>query len=176
MVSNGYRLPRRGNTKDQANHDGYSRLSDGDADSFWKSNPYLDAFYTGEENALYPQWVLIDFRKDVPVEALRILWAEPYAVDYEVQYWEGGPAEYYKDMLRGRWRDFPKGQIAGASGGDALLRLSDAPIKTHYIRILLKGLREPLRRGRQMCATGSASPSASFTQAFSTQTATLPMR
>ncbi len=138
QVSNGYRLPRRGNTKDQANHDGYSRLSDGDLESFWKTNPYLDAFYTGEDNALYPQWVLVNFRKDVPVNALRILWAEPYAVDYDVQYWEGEPAEFYKDMLRGRWRMFPKGQIAGAVGGDALIRLSDTPIKTNTIRILLK--------------------------------------
>ncbi len=138
QVSNGYRLPRRGNTKDQANHDGYSRLSDGDPESFWKSNPYLDAFYTGEDNALYPQWVLINFRKDVPVNALRILWAEPYAVDYDVQYWEGEPAEYYKDMLRGRWRMFPHGEVKGAVGGDALLRLSDTPIKSAYIRILLK--------------------------------------
>lgn len=138
MVSNGYRLPRRGNTKDQANHDGYSRLSDGDPQSFWKSNPYLDAHYTGEDDALYPQWVLINFRKAVPIDALRILWAEPYAIDYDVQYWEGGPAEFYKDMLRGRWRMFPEGQIAGASGGDVTLRLSDAPIKTNYIRILLK--------------------------------------
>ena len=138
QVSNGYRLPRRGNTKDQANHDGYSRLSDGDPESFWKSNPYLDAFYAGEDNALYPQWVLINFRKDVPVNALRILWAEPYAVDYDVQYWEGEPAEYYKDMLRGRWRMFPYGEVKGAVGGDALLRLSDTPIKSAYIRILLK--------------------------------------
>ena len=138
QVSNGYKLPRRGNTKDQANHDGYSRLSDGDSESFWKSNPYLDAFYTGEDNALYPQWVLINFRKDVPIDALRILWAEPYAVDYDVQYWEGEPAEYYKDMLRGRWRMFPEGQITGARGGDALLRLGDTPIKTNIIRILLK--------------------------------------
>ena len=138
LMTNGYQLPRRGNTKDQANHDGYSRLSDGDTGSFWKSNPYLDAFYTGEDNALHPQWVLINFRKTVAVEALRILWGEPYATDYEVQYWEGEPAEFYKDMLRGRWRAFPKGRIAGASGGDAFLRVSDAPVRTTCIRILLK--------------------------------------
>jgi hypothetical protein len=138
MVSNGYRLPRRGNTRDQANHDGYSRLSDGDTGSFWKSNPYLDAFYTGEDNALYPQWALINFRKDEDIQALRILWAEPYAADFDIQYWEGEAAEFYKDMLRGRWRNFPNGQIRGAAGGDALLRLSDAPVRTTYIRILLK--------------------------------------
>ncbi|MGO9485969.1 MAG: discoidin domain-containing protein [Rhodomicrobium sp.] len=136
--TNGYRLPRRGNTHDQANHDGYSRLDDGDETSFWKSNPYLDEHFTGEENARNPQWVLINFERDVGVDGLRILWGEPFATEYEVQYWEGAPAEFYKDMLRGRWRPFPKGKIGTGTGGDVLLRLSDAPVRTRYLRILLK--------------------------------------
>ena len=89
LSSYGYKLPRRGNTHDQANHDGYSRLDDDDEASFWKSNPYLDAHFTGEDNALNPQWVLINFEKEVNVQGLRILWGEPFAIDYEVQYWQG---------------------------------------------------------------------------------------
>ncbi|MBI4724155.1 MAG: discoidin domain-containing protein [Rhodomicrobium sp.] len=138
LLSNGYRLPRRGNTEDQANNDGYSRLSDGDEASFWKSNPYLDGHFTGEDNATNPQWVLINFRNASDIQGLRILWGEPFATDYEVQFWDGDPAEYYKDMLKGRWRAFPKGVVKGGTDGDTLLRLSDRPVRTPYVRIVLK--------------------------------------
>ncbi len=91
-----------------------------------------------EDNDKNPQWVLINFEKEVPVQALRILWGEPFATQYEVQYWEGEAAEFYKDMLRGRWRPFPKGLIEDSTGGGPLLRLSNAPVRTHYVRIVLK--------------------------------------
>ncbi|WCI08176.1 hypothetical protein PJ267_17205 [Arthrobacter sp. OVS8] len=73
-ASQGYRLPRRGNTIDQAKNDGYSRLTDGDPTTFWKSNPYLDSHFTGEADDLNPQWIMAAFRHSFPIDTLRFDW------------------------------------------------------------------------------------------------------
>jgi F5/8 type C domain len=91
-LSYGYRLPRRGNTIDQANNDGYSRISDGDENSFWKSNPYLDPYFTGENDEAHPQWIAIDLGKVRPVNSIRIQWGTPYARQFQVDILAVGPA------------------------------------------------------------------------------------
>ena len=77
--SYGYSLPHRGFTRNGGTEfDGYSRLDDGDIDSYWKSNPYLTSEFTGESDALHPQWMVIALDKKQSVNAIRIRWAEPF--------------------------------------------------------------------------------------------------
>lgn len=135
-VSRGYRLPRRGNTIDQADDDGYSRLTDGDASSFWKSNPYLDKRYTGDEREARPQWVVIDFGKLQDIDAAKILWGAPYAKRFEFQYWVSDVSDFQLTE-DGEWRNFTNGSISGADGASVLVRLADAAVQTRYVRILL---------------------------------------
>src|ERR1700675_4215017 len=42
----GYSLPHRGNTRSDSAQGKYSRLTDGDAATYWKSNPYLTKRFT----------------------------------------------------------------------------------------------------------------------------------
>lgn len=143
LASYGYRLPRRGSTFDQAGNDGYSRLADGDETTFWKSNPHLDARFTGEDDGLHPQWVLIDLGARRAVNALRILWGEPHAVRYEVQYWDGRDTDSLNDLGEGVWRPFADGRVAEGQGGDALLRLGGSPTPVRFVRILLSASSGP---------------------------------
>jgi F5/8 type C domain len=129
----GYSLPHRGNTRNGGANQGFSRLTDGNLSTYWKSNPYLSEKFTGEGDARHPQWIVIDFGTPQEISALRIVWADPYATKYLVQYWVGEDA-----MLKptaGIWTQFPFGEITAAKGGTVTLRLSTEPIKTRFLRI-----------------------------------------
>jgi len=132
MISWGYNLPRRGNTIDNANNAGYSRLDDGDPETFWKSNPYLDPHFTHQPAR--PQWAIIELEAPTEIDTARISWADPYAVRYQVQYWTGRD-EYDPS---GRWTAFPGGTVVHGAGGEASLRLSPRPIRTHFLRIWME--------------------------------------
>lgn len=138
-LSYGYELPRRGNTIDQANDEGYSRLDDGDRESFWKSNPYLSREFTGESDSRHPQWIVIEFAAPETINAVRLLWGEPFARRYRIQY--GGFDDVSDIALnpRGTWRDFPHGIVAESANPnrEGLVCLSQKRIRTRWLRILM---------------------------------------
>jgi hypothetical protein len=101
----GYSLPHRGNTRSDAAQGKYSRLTDGDPTTYWKSNPYLTKQFTGEEGSRNPQWIVIDFGTTQDIDAIRIAWANPYARKYAVQYWTGEDA--FGKPTAGAWTLFP---------------------------------------------------------------------
>jgi F5/8 type C domain len=129
----GYSLPHRGRTRSDAGERKYSRLTDGDTATYWKSNPYLAQKFTGESDALHPQWIVIDFATPQEISAMRIAWANPYAKKYTVQYWAGENA--MGKPTAGVWTLFPGGEVQDGKGGTAPLKLSDAPIKARFLRI-----------------------------------------
>src|SRR6266576_4232744 len=134
-VSYGYRLPRRGNTIDQANDDGYSRITDGDPNSFWKSNPYLDSHFTGESEDAHPQWVVIDLGASKLVNAIRIHWGTPYATRYRIEYWPGDDPMHLHPDDDDDWQPFANGKIDDAHGGSELVRLTERPRVVQFVRI-----------------------------------------
>jgi hypothetical protein len=132
--SYGYPLPRRGFTRnDGTDNVGFSRLTDGDLNTFWKSNPYLTEHFTGESDALHPQWVVIDLAQAQQIDSIRIAWADPYATRYVVQYWTGD--DPIKAVTRGVWQTFPQGTIADGKGGTQTIRLGKSPTSVRFLRI-----------------------------------------
>jgi F5/8 type C domain len=135
--SYGYSLPHRGFTRNGGTEfDGYSRLDDGDWNSYWKSNPYLTKEFTGEDDALHPQWVVIGLDKKQEVDAIRIDWADPFAEDFEVDYWTG-EGDAMDEPVGGAWQNFPGGAIRGVRNRGATIRLASTPVVTKYVRILM---------------------------------------
>jgi F5/8 type C domain len=122
-------------------HRGFSTSGDrpieGPHLTYWKSNPYLTSKFTGESDALHPQWVVEDLQSPRPVSAVRIQWASPYATTYQIEYWNGKDALDFDHGPDGEWQPFPRGHLHHATGGTVTLNLGDTPIVTRYIRVFM---------------------------------------
>jgi hypothetical protein len=135
--SYGYSLRHRGFTRNGGTEfDGFSRLDDGDLQSYWKSNPYLTKEFTREDDSLHPQWVVIDFNNKESINAIRIAWGEPYAQIYEVQYWIGD-GDAMDEQDKGAWKTFHSGSVTDGNGGTKTLLLDASPVTTKYVRVLM---------------------------------------
>jgi hypothetical protein len=135
--SYGYSLPHRGFTRNGGSEfDGYSRLDDGDLQTYWKSNPYLAKELTSEDDELHPQWVVIALDKKEDINAIRIQWGDPYAESFEVQYWIGD-GDAMDDQDKGAWKTFPKGTLTGAKGGMTTLGFAPPAVNTKFVRVLM---------------------------------------
>jgi hypothetical protein len=128
-----YPLPHRGATLGDGN--GWSPLTDGDLKSYWKSNPYLTKAYSGDDDSLHPQWVMIDLGAKMDVNAIRIAWANPYAKRYYVQFWTGEMEPFYDGINKGAWQTFPMGSITDGKGGTPTLKLTSPTTAVRYLRI-----------------------------------------
>ena len=132
--SYGYPLPHRGVTRDDGTETvGYSRLTDGDPTTYWKSNPYLSKAFTGDDDAKNPQWIFFDLSSPQLVDAIRIAWANPYARRYAVQFFTGDDPIRFPN--NGVWQDFPFGVITSGTGGTSTLKLASSPIPVRWVRI-----------------------------------------
>ena len=131
----GYTLPHRGSTRSGENGANHSRLTDGDTESYWKSNPYLTSAFTREDDSLLPQWVMIDLGSVRKITAIRIAWADPYATKYAVQFWTAGADNPRRAATKGIWQTFQNGIIADGRGGTATLPLTSLPVSARYLRV-----------------------------------------
>jgi len=126
-----YALPHRGFATSG------DRPMEGPDLTYWKSNPYLTSKFTGESDTLHPQWVVVDLQAEKPVSAIRIQWANPYATKYQVEYWAGTEALNFDAGPKGEWKVFRSGALNAAKGGTVTLKLSDGPVSTRYLRVLM---------------------------------------
>src|SRR3984885_475870 len=134
--SYGYSLPHRGFTRnDGTPNAGFSRITDGDESTYWKSNPYLTQRFTGESDSLHPQWIVVDLAQLQQIDAVQIKWTDPFAVRYVVQYWTGD--DPIKAPTRGIWQTFPGGTVVQGKGGLAALQLAADPRAVRFLRIVM---------------------------------------
>jgi hypothetical protein len=155
--SYGYQLPHRGVTRNSgAEFDGYSRLDDGDLNTYWKSNPYLMPNHS-QANKTLPT------RSGSPSNCQIYRLLPPYVsrgraicAVYKVQYWFG-TNDAIDDPENGEWKDFPDGAINDEGGNGntfALTRSRCRQVRARadtdlpYLRYPRQGRSPQLRRLR----------------------------
>jgi hypothetical protein len=133
----GYTLPHRGLTNRGGGGQNYSRATDGDAGTYWKSNPYLTHAFTGDDDSANPQWIYLDLGAMQKVNAVRIAWSNPYATKYLVQFWTAGEDNPRRAATRGIWQTFQHGIVNDGKGGTATLSLTGVPVSVRYLRVFM---------------------------------------
>ncbi len=129
--SYGFSLPHRGDDSGS----GYSRLTDGDTSTYWKSDPYLASRFTRESDSLHPQWAILDLRNVDLIDTIRIDWAAPYAIRYLIQFWTGrNPFDF---PTQGIWQTFPHGEVDAGKGGVETIHLTNQFMPVRYVRIVM---------------------------------------
>jgi len=122
-------------------HRGFSTSGDapvpGPNLTYWKSNPYLTSHFTGESDTLHPQWAVVNLHSPKAVNAVRVAWASPYAVSYQVEYWTGKDALDFDHGPDGSWNVFSGGIVRHSQGGTVTLKLADSTISTQFVRVLM---------------------------------------
>ena len=103
-----------------------SNIDDGSASTTWMSNVDTD----------FPdhQWVYIDMgAKNTAVSAVSILWGNPYATSFEVQY-DNNNGSLYTSNTETIWTTTSSGTVVGTGGTQVV---SFTSVNTRYIRILM---------------------------------------
>jgi len=124
----------------KANNEGYSRLDDGDPASFWKAIPYLDRHFTHEDNSLHPQWIVIEFNEEKRINAVQLLWDNPAATSYHIQYARFDDISDIALNPAGMWRDFPMGATGGASGSKRVQKVAGVSLRrSPLVSLVIQG-------------------------------------
>ncbi len=107
-----------------------SHLTDGSTATTWMSN--VDTDFPNH------QWAYVDLTgtgSAVSVNGVTIVWGNPYASSFQVQYWTGGvwasPAQSNPESL---WMTTSTGTITGTGGTQGV---NFTPVYTRYARILM---------------------------------------
>jgi hypothetical protein len=103
-----------------------SNIDDGSSATTWMSNVDTD----------FPdhQWVYIDLgATNTAVSAVSILWGNPYASSFEVQYYNGN-ATPYSNNTESIWITTSSGTVAGTGGTQVV---SFTSVNTRFVRILM---------------------------------------